>query len=374
MNIFVFKNYSNRYRSMDGYIGNELIKWYLHSKRSLPWRETTNPYFIWVSEIILQQTRVAQGLPYYIRFIEKFPDINALASASLESLLKLWQGLGYYSRARNMHYAAKQIVQDYNGIFPTSYKELLKLKGIGEYTAAAIASIAYNEPVAVVDGNVIRVISRLFAVQESVGKPSVMKEIKQLTGDVLLTNKPALFNQAIMEFGALYCIPVKPDCANCPLNDKCLAYKYNVVEKLPVKKEKIKVRERFFCYMVICTNNGVLFRKRASGDIWEGLFEFPLIETRESIQPESISELIQKQSIFKGEFQITGFSKPVKHILTHQRLNVSFVHIKVKDSISINLSDIICKGVERIHELAVPRVIDRYLNSDQFNKMLHICK
>ena len=358
---------------MDEYIGNKLVNWYLSNKRNLPWREIENPYYIWVSEIILQQTRVAQGLPYYIRFIEEFPDINSLANAPIEKVLKLWQGLGYYSRARNMHFAAKQIEKDYNGIFPLSYKELLKLKGVGEYTAAAIASIAYNEPVAVVDGNVIRVISRLFTIKDSVGKPATIKEIKKLAGDILLKYNPSAFNQAIMEFGALHCVPANPDCLHCPLSDKCLDFQYKIVDKLPVRKEKVKVRDRFFYYLVIHTNNGLWFRQRASGDIWEGLFEFPLIETEENILPEQIPAIIVKSGLFNDDdFQITGISSQTKHILTHQRLYVSFIHLKAAQLSSVSELNIKWKDRNDIHELAVPRVVDKYLHSDHFNKMLHI--
>lgn len=358
---------------MDGYIGNVLVNWYLSNKRILPWREIENPYYIWVSEVILQQTRVAQGLPYYIRFIEEFPEISSLANAPIERILKLWQGLGYYSRARNMHFAAKQIMGDYNGIFPKNYKELLKLKGIGEYTAAAIASIAYNEPVVVVDGNVIRVVSRLFAVQDSVGKPSTIKEIKKLANEILLKNRPAVFNQAIMEFGALYCVPLNPDCVHCPLSDKCLAFKYGMVDKLPVKKQKVKVRDRFFYYLVIHTNKGFWFQQRMAGDIWEGLFEFPLIETDENIIPEQIPSIVGKSSLFKETtFQIIGTSPQVRHILTHQRLYVSFIHIKADQLPVTPLLNIIWKEKDDIYGLAVPRVVDKYLHSVHFNKMIHI--
>ena len=369
MNIFVVKNYCVSKSNMDRNISNELIEWYLLHKRALPWRDTSDPYYIWVSEIILQQTRVQQGLPYYLRFIEEFSNINFLAEAPLERILKLWQGLGYYSRARNMHIAAKQIVENYNGQFPASYKELLLLKGVGEYTAAAVASLAYNEPVAVVDGNVVRVISRLFAIQNPVDKPSVIKEIKELANNLLAFNRPAMHNQAIMEFGALHCVPVKPDCFSCPVNGKCLAFKFKLVESIPYKKSKISIKTRFFNYLVIHENEGIFFQKRSTNDIWEGLYEFPLIVTEEQINPENIPGMMISNGFEGIPFETIGFMGPVKHILTHQHLQVNFIHVKL-GNLSTNLkSKWVWKELDKIQELAVPRVIDKYMQSPVFRNI-----
>lgn len=350
---------------MNDNVSKELILWYMINKRDLPWRNTHDPYHVWVSEIILQQTRVAQGLSYYIRFIETFPSVKTLADAKQEQVLKLWQGLGYYSRARNMHTAAKQISEFHKGIFPDQYNLLLKLKGVGEYTAAAVASIAFNEAVAVVDGNVIRVISRLFALEEAVDKPSSIREIKMLAAEILDKTKPALHNQAIMEFGALHCVPVNPDCINCPLNHKCLACKYKIVDKIPFKSQKVKVRNRFFYYLAIKVNNGFYFQKRGPGDIWEGLYEFPLIETRETAMPETIPHLIREKLANESEIKIINISEPIKHILTHQKLHVYFILLQAANE--INHPDWNWIARKNIFDLAVPKVIDNYLHSTIFD-------
>lgn len=218
-------------------ITSVLIKWYHKNKRHLPWRDTQNPYLIWISEVILQQTRVIQGLDYYLRFIRKLPDIQSLATVSEDEVLKLWQGLGYYTRARNLHAAAKNIVHYFNGKFPDNYTDILKLKGIGKYTAAAVASFAFNEPVPVVDGNVCRVLSRLYAINYPADSAEGQKLIYSLAEKIIDKKNPGIFNQAIMEFGALQCVPQNPDCSKCPLNKKCLAYIYNNVSLFPVKKK-----------------------------------------------------------------------------------------------------------------------------------------
>lgn len=355
---------------MDFSISNELILWYMTNKRALPWRNTSSPYEIWVSEIILQQTRVAQGLSYYERFIDTFPDIESLAQAREEKVLKMWQGLGYYSRARNMHSAAKQIVNSYQGKFPDKFKLLLSLKGVGEYTAAAVASLAFNEPVAVVDGNVIRVISRLFAIREPVDRISIMKEIKKLASELLPPNKPAIHNQAIMEFGALQCIPSNPDCTQCPLNFKCLAYKYKIVRQIPFKSQKNQIRNRYFYYLVISQEQGFFFEKRKAGDIWEGLYEFPLIEKSEPLDAEELEKEIINLPHFKyNQLRILKIQEPVKHILSHQKLFVSFIYLKAEKILTHIPASWIWIKAEEIYELAVPRAIDRYIHSQVFNKI-----
>lgn len=355
---------------MDKSIGNTLILWYLNNKRDLPWRNTTNPYHIWVSEIILQQTRVLQGISYYQRFIETFPSVRSLAEASQENVLKVWQGLGYYSRARNMHLAARQVVEEFNGSFPGSFRELLTLRGVGEYTAAAVASLAFNEPVAVVDGNVIRVISRMFAIREAVDKTSVMKEIKKLASGLLVPEKPALFNQAIMEFGALHCVPLNPGCSTCVLNHRCLSLKYKIVGEIPAKSRKTKIRERYFAYLVIRANNGFYFQKRNSGDIWEGLYEFPLIESE---MPWNSQALLAEIPL-RAPVKIRPVSGPVKHVLSHQRLQVTFLCVEA----DLLWTEVPARWIRvessKIYDLAVPRVIDRFLHSESFNKILRDMK
>ncbi|HEY0091267.1 MAG TPA: A/G-specific adenine glycosylase, partial [Flavobacterium sp.] len=271
-----------------------LIDWYLQNRRNLPWRDTTDPYLIWLSEIMLQQTRVAQGMPYYFKFAEAFPTVFDLARADEQQVLKLWQGLGYYSRARNLHKTAQYVAGNLGGIFPKNYAGLIKLTGVGEYTAAAIASFSYNEPVAVVDGNVFRVLSRFFDIETDIATPSAKKEFTSLASELMPKDQPALFNQAIMEFGALQCIPRNPDCYNCPLNSGCLAFKSRKVNVLPVKSKKAKAKDRFFNYLVYSDENQrTLLEKRIGKGIWENLYEFPLIETDSVAETESIMKLIK---------------------------------------------------------------------------------
>lgn len=228
------------------FFAKKLIDWYLDNKRDLPWRGTKNPYNIWLSEIILQQTRVAQGTPYYFAFIETFPEVTALANAPQEQVLKLWQGLGYYSRARNLHTAAKYIVESCDGVFPDTYKGLLSLKGVGDYTASAIGSICFDLPTAVVDGNVYRVLSRIFGVETPINSSQGMKEFKALAQALLDESRPGTHNQAVMEFGARYCVPQNPNCDACIFNNRCDAYKNKKVALLPVKLKKLKVKKRYF--------------------------------------------------------------------------------------------------------------------------------
>jgi A/G-specific adenine glycosylase len=309
-----------------------LIQWYLQNKRDLPWRNDTNPYTIWLSEIMLQQTRVAQGLPYFLRFTESFPTVFDLANADEEEVLKLWQGLGYYSRARNLHKTAKQIAFEFNGEFPKSYSELLKLKGIGEYTAAAIASFAYNESVPVVDGNVFRVLSRYFDIETDIASSAAKKEFTQVAREVLPKGKANIFNQAIMEFGALQCVPKNPDCGNCVFNDSCLALQKKKVGQLPVKSKKIKVTKRYFNYLVFSDfNENTIVSKRTQKGIWHNLYEFPLIETETTESDLVILELIQNQDFVKNKIQEIHLynSEPIIHKLSHQHLAIKFWKIKV---------------------------------------------
>jgi len=263
---------------------NSLTRWYLKNKRDLPWRNTQNPYFIWLSEIMLQQTRVAQGMPYFFAFTNAFPTVFDLANASEEQVLKLWQGLGYYSRARNLHKTAQFVATELDGKFPDTYKELIKLKGVGEYTAAAIASFSFDENVPVVDGNVFRVLSRYFDIETDILSSGAKKEFTALAYELMSKDNPALFNQAIMEFGALQCVPKNPNCEVCPLNNGCLALQKNKVDQLPVKSKKTKVKNRFFNYVVFLDENqNTIIQKRSDKGIWHNLYEFPLIETETEI-------------------------------------------------------------------------------------------
>lgn len=312
-----------------------LIQWYLQNKRDLPWRKTHNPYFIWLSEIMLQQTRVAQGLPYFLSFTEAFPTVFDLAEASEEKVLKLWQGLGYYSRARNLHATAKHIAYTLNGQFPETYMKLLKLKGVGDYTAAAIASISYNEPVPVVDGNVYRVLARYFGIETDISSSAAKVEFRELAGSELPKDNAAEFNQAIMEFGALQCVPKSPDCANCIFNTNCVAYNTGRVDSLPVKLKKIKVTNRYFNYMVIkdAVDNTIV-QKRTSKGIWHNLYEFPLLETVTPIHDEEVVKLIEKFPGFNFVVKsVQAIIPEIMHKLSHQHLHIRFWKVITKDTV-----------------------------------------
>lgn len=311
----------------------QLINWYLEKNRDLPWRKTKNPYKIWLSEIMLQQTRVAQGLPYFLKFTEAFPTVFDLANAEESEVLKLWQGLGYYSRARNLHYTAKYIANDLNGIFPNNYKELLKLKGVGDYTASAIASICFDEAAAVVDGNVYRVLARYFGINTPINTTKGIKEFKELAQSLISEEQPGVYNQAIMDFGALHCKPQNPLCESCVLADSCISLEKGTVKELPVKLKKIKVRKRYFNYLVIITeDNNTVFTERRGKGIWEGLYEFPLIETSKSINEEELVQEELFEKLFKKDVRITLYtSKEVVHKLSHQHLITRFWIVKTTE-------------------------------------------
>lgn len=310
-----------------------LIAWYQSKKRDLPWRNTSNPYFIWLSEIILQQTRVDQGMPYYIKFVEAFPTIDDLANASQDEVLRLWQGLGYYSRGRNLHFTAKQVVAVFNAAFPTNYNDLIKLKGIGPYTAAAIASFCGNEHKAVVDGNVYRVLARYFGIESDISSTLAQKEFQQLASGLLSIKNPGIHNQAIMEFGALQCVPKNPNCNQCPFQTSCFAFLNKKIDSLPYKSKKAKVKIRYFNYLVINKDDFTLIRKRPAGDIWEGLYEFPLIESHEDLDENKIiNSQAFKNLIESKKYTIGNISLSIKHQLTHQTIFCKFIEISLKEA------------------------------------------
>ena len=308
----------------------QLYIWYQEHKRDLPWRHTTEPYKVWLSEIILQQTRVAQGLPYYQSFIEKYPSVRHLAEASEQEVLKLWQGLGYYSRARNLHHAARYVATELQGVFPSNFKDLLQLKGVGEYTAAAIASFCYSESVPVIDGNVYRVLARLYGVETPINSNEGRKIIKQLAYESIDKKNPGLYNQAIMEFGALQCMPANPKCEICPLSDACVAYHTGKVSDLPVKNPKQKIKKRYFHYFLMQYQDKIRIQQRRGKGIWQNLYELPLLETKtgKELQP------IELQRFYK-EVNIDMQSKPELlgkniHKLTHQHLYIHFWKLNLK--------------------------------------------
>ncbi|MEX2350372.1 MAG: A/G-specific adenine glycosylase [Flavobacteriaceae bacterium] len=303
---------------------SKLIQWYRQHKRDLPWRKTKEPYRVWLSEIMLQQTRIDQGLSYYLKFIETFPTVHHLASASEEEVLKLWQGLGYYSRARNLHHTARYVVENGNGKFADNYKDLLALKGIGDYTASAIASICYNEPQAVVDGNVYRVLSRVFGIKTPVNATGALKEFKAVAQKHLDSKDPGEFNQALMEFGALYCKPQNPDCNHCIFKEDCYAFNHQMVTELPVKTSRTKVRNRFFNYLVVLSSDDkTILEKRTASGIWKNLYQFPLIEKKEN-QALEIKEVKEFLNVAEIESISLYSEKPVVHKLSHQHLHIQF--------------------------------------------------
>jgi len=350
------------------YISKMLTTWYKDNKRELPWRDISDPYLIWISEIILQQTRVVQGMSYYLRFIERFPTVKKLAKAEEDEVLKYWQGLGYYSRARNLHKAACQIMLDFGGVFPTKHNDVLKLAGVGEYTAAAICSFAYNQPYAVVDGNVYRVLSRLFGIETPIDSGAGKKEFAGLAQKLLLKLEPALHNQSIMEFGAMCCVPVSPDCENCPLKLNCQAYKLNLVTQLPVKSLKTKVTHRFFNYLFIEYKRKTYLHKRDAKDIWQNLYEFPLIETKNLL---SSNELLANdifKRLFDGikEIDIRKISNPMKHVLSHRIIFAQFFTISISNE-NEELKKKISVYLEQIDRYAVSRLIELFLENRESN-------
>ena len=318
---------------------NILTYWYLQNKRELPWRKSRNPYFIWLSEVMLQQTRVAQGLSYYLKFTTTFPTVFDLAKADESTVLKMWQGLGYYSRARNLHAAAKHIAYELNGEFPVSYLEIIKLKGIGDYTASAIASICFDEPTAVVDGNVYRVLSRYFGIHTSTNSSAGIKEFKTLAQSLIDVSQPGNFNQAIMDFGALHCKPQNPLCESCPFAVSCVAFEQKLTKVLPLKDKKIKVKKRYFNFLVIQTaDDKTILSERKGKGIWQGLYQFPLIETTQNI---SGKELISNEafiSLFPEKSSVSLFNKKeIVHKLSHQHLYTQFWIVKPKTAFEANI-------------------------------------
>ena len=327
-------------------------------KRDLPWRNTKNPYYVWLSEIMLQQTRVAQGLPYFLRFKAAFPTVFDLAKAEEQTVLKLWQGLGYYSRARNLHFTAKFIAEDLDGKFPTNYKEIIKLKGIGDYTASAIASICFDENTAVVDGNVYRVLSRFFGIKTPINSTLGIKEFKALAQTLIDETQPGTYNQAIMDFGATQCTPKNPDCTTCPFNESCVALQKNLIGVLPVKDKKVKVSHKYFNYLVVITKDKqTIFSERTTKGIWQGLYQFPLIESKQSIEERELVSSTKFQELFPEETTVKLFnSKEIIHKLSHQHLHTKFWIVNTK---AVKMETI---KWSTISQFPVPVLIANFLN------------
>ncbi len=340
-----------------------LLSWNLNdNKREMPWKGEKDPYKIWISEIILQQTRVQQGLAYYNRFIKAFPDVKSLATATEHKVFKLWEGLGYYSRCRNLISSAKFIHAELNGKFPDNYPDILALKGVGEYTASAIVSFAYNQPYAVLDGNVFRVLSRFFGIKTPVDTTTGKKIYSGLSKTLLDKDNPATYNQAIMDFGAIICKPAQPLCESCPLRIKCIAFNKQLVNILPVKEKSIKRRERFFIYLIVEYAESFYVHKRIGNDIWQGLYEFILLETKYLLTDKEIFKTELFTSFFKEKkYSIAAVSKVYKQQLTHQTIFGKFFHIKLNSPLKIK-NDFVLATKDEISFLAFPKFITSYLN------------
>jgi A/G-specific adenine glycosylase len=343
-----------------------LAHWYEAHKRELPWRSDPTPYYVWLSEIILQQTRVNQGFDYFVRFVERWPTLADLAQASEEEVLKMWQGLGYYSRARNLHKCARQVVELYRGEFPADFEKLKKLQGIGNYTAAAIASIAFNLPYAVVDGNVYRVLSRLYDIDTPINTDQGTKLFADLALSLLDRESPGRHNQAMMEFGALQCVPKNPDCLQCPLQSHCLAFANRTVDERPQKEKKLKIKTRYFHYLVIRTpDNSVYLHKRSSKDIWQNLYDFPCVESESALTLDEITASDYFKSLSLNEkYIISRISPQYVHKLTHQTIFAIFVEIKISFFLAkIQKNDILLALENELGTYPVPKLIDNYLHN-----------
>ena len=335
-----------------------LLKWYADNARDLPWRNTRDPYLIWVSEIILQQTRVSQGYDYFLRFVQRFPDVRSLASASEDEVMKYWQGLGYYSRARNLHEAARSM----NGVFPDTYEEVRALKGVGDYTAAAICSLAYDMPYAVVDGNVYRVLSRYWCIDVPIDSTEGKKTFAALAQEMLPVNRPAAYNQAIMDFGAIQCTPQSPLCMYCPLCDSCMALAQGRVAQLPVKQHKTKTTDRFFNYIYVRAGAYTYFNKRTGDDIWKNLFELPLIETDRELSEAEFLGLPQFRELFvEGEVpQVRTLCRGVKHVLSHRVIYANFYEVALPED-SHSFASYLRVPSADLGQYAVPKLIHAFL-------------
>ncbi len=334
-----------------------LLKWYAQHKRPLPWRDTTDPYKIWISEIILQQTRVAQGYDYFLRFIERFPDVQTLAAAPQDEVMKYWEGLGYYSRARNLHSAA----QSMNGVFPSTYEGVRSLKGVGDYTAAAICSFAYRMPYAVVDGNVYRVLARIFGIETPTDSTAGKKEITTLAQKLLSKDYPDDYNQAIMDFGAIQCVPSGPDCTKCPFARRCVAYQKALVEMFPVRAGKTQTATRFFTYIYVRQDGQTWLKRRGGKDIWQGLYEPVLYETPKALSLATLKKSAFWRDMFGAKVSPRFVCGPVKHILSHRVIMADFYTVDIFPSLPV--PDVFIRvPLSEVQNYAFPRLVQKLLS------------
>jgi A/G-specific adenine glycosylase len=363
---------------MEDRFTRKLISWYQENKRDLPWRHEKDAYKIWLSEIILQQTQVVQGLNYYLKFVSKYPHVTSLAKAPEDEVLHLWQGLGYYSRARNLHAAAKHIVKEHKGVFPTTYETIRALKGVGDYTAAAIAGFAYNLPYAVVDGNVYRLLSRVFGIYSPIDSSAGKKEFQALATQLLDKKDPATYNQAIMEFGSQYCKPSTPDCEQCILNTMCYAYKHRAVKELPTKAKKTKIKNRYFNYLLLKNKKGeIRLHRRNSKDIWKGLYEFTLIESDKELSLDALMLTTEFKQLLGKKFGIKFASKQYKHVLSHQHLYAKFYLITISEEAGNKApknkketQSYVLSKTKQLKSFAFPRLIGKFLDDCLLKEIL----
>jgi A/G-specific adenine glycosylase len=352
-------------QSNDNLLSRQLQEWYRQYRRDLPWRDSNNPYAVWVSEIILQQTRVNQGRDYFLRFMERFPDIESLAKAPEDEVMKCWEGLGYYSRARNLHAAARQVVEEFKGHFPASHDEMLRLKGVGEYTAAAVASIVFGQPYPVVDGNVFRVLSRLFAIKEPIDTSTGRKLFTGTAAAILDPQDPGTHNQAIMELGALVCTPRLPRCGECPLQHYCMAFERGEVSAFPVKKGKPVLRRRYLNYFHIEQDGFTFIRRREDADIWRNLYEFPLIETETESDLAALQSDPRFHTLFPPDSEVSfRHVCRLKHLLTHLIIHADFYRVELPGTKFPALEgDFLRIGSASLSEYPVSRLLQRYLET-----------
>lgn len=340
---------------------SRLLHWHQHhNSRHMPWKGEKNPYYIWLSEIILQQTRVEQGLPYFLKFKKAYPTVRHLANAHEDEVLKLWQGLGYYSRARNLHFTAKHIHKNLKGNFPDSLEDLKKLKGVGDYTAAAIASFAFGKPHAVVDGNVIRVLSRVFGVETPFNTTAGKKEFAALAQKLMDEKNPAAYNQAIMDFGGMVCAPQNPKCSECPMSSFCFAKKHHLISELPYREKKTKIISRYFTYLLVKNRNEIVIVKRTGNDIWKNLYELPLIETTKPLNKNF--EKVIAQHLTNTEFKIAEVSEPMVQMLSHRKIHFRFITVSVKSLKAFDWQNAERAKLTSLSKFAFPKTIHLVLH------------
>jgi len=350
-------------------IGGKIREWYKKNKRELPWRDITDPYRVWISEVILQQTRVNQGLAYYLRFIAAFPDVHSLAGAGEDEVLKLWQGLGYYNRARNLHRGAREILSERNGVLPASYEEWLEVKGVGPYTASAIASVCFGEPRAVVDGNVSRVIARMYGLEVAINSSRGEKQVATLAGELMDPGDPGTHNQAMMEFGAMQCIPVSPECRICPVMEECNAFRNGRVDRLPVKLPKKKPVEWYIYYYMMAKGRESILMRRGNGDIWRSLYQFPAVESPVPLSDEELlgprlREMLK--DVPEKKINIQKVSDPIRHQLTHRTIYARFIHLETGQWPRPLPAGWIPILRDHLDDFPVPRLINRYMEVVNF--------